>query len=120
MSVQQSGFTINRKYKPVAGDETKLQFGDIIRFYHKEMEAYLVAEGLFDDEICEDGKGFIIKTSWLKKYSNRVEIDDFCKKKNLVFRHLSAMQFNTFKDQFLLSYITKVIVTVINNFFPLQ
>lgn len=67
MSVQQSGFTINRKYKPVAGDETKLQFGDIIRFYHKEMEAYLVAEGLFDDEICEDGKGFIIKTSWLKK-----------------------------------------------------
>lgn len=82
MSVQQSGFTINRKYKPVAGDETKLQFGDIIRFYHKEMEAYLVAEGLFDDEICEDGKGFIIKTSWLKKYSNRVEIDDFCKKKN--------------------------------------
>ncbi|XP_065924754.1 inositol 1,4,5-trisphosphate receptor type 3 isoform X2 [Magallana gigas] len=54
VSVQQSGFTINRKYKPVAGDETKLQFGDIIRFYHKEMEAYLVAEGLFDDEICED------------------------------------------------------------------
>lgn len=82
MSVQQSGFTINRKYKPVAGDETKLQFGDIIRFYHKEMEAYLVAEGLFDDETCEDGKGFIIKTSWLKKYSNRVEIDDFCKKTN--------------------------------------
>ncbi|XP_052703116.1 inositol 1,4,5-trisphosphate receptor type 3-like isoform X4 [Crassostrea angulata] len=54
VSVQQSGFTINRKYKPVAGDQTKLQFGDIIRFYHKEMEAYLVAEGLFDDEICED------------------------------------------------------------------
>lgn len=62
VSVQQSGFTINRKYKPVAGDETKLQFGDIIRFYHKEMEAYLVAEGLFDDEICEDGNTSIITT----------------------------------------------------------
>ena len=29
--------------------------GDLIRFYHKEMEAYLVAEGLFDDELTEDG-----------------------------------------------------------------
>lgn len=46
------------------------------------MEVYLVVEGLFDDEICEDGKGFIIKILWLKKYLNRVEIDDFCKKKN--------------------------------------
>lgn len=46
------------------------------------MEVYLVVEGLFDDEICEDGKGFIIKILWLKKYLNRVEIDDFCKKIN--------------------------------------
>lgn len=56
VSVQQSGFTITRKYKPMPGDHLKLKFGDLIRFYHKEMEAYLVAEGLFDDEICEDGK----------------------------------------------------------------
>ncbi|XP_078311676.1 inositol 1,4,5-trisphosphate-gated calcium channel ITPR2-like [Crassostrea virginica] len=54
VSVQQSGFTITRKYKPMPGDHLKLKFGDLIRFYHKEMEAYLVAEGLFDDEICED------------------------------------------------------------------
>ena len=27
-----------------------------MRFYHKEMEAYLVAEGLFDDELIEDGE----------------------------------------------------------------
>ena len=32
-----------------------LQVGDLIRFFHKEMEAYLVAEGLFDDELTEDG-----------------------------------------------------------------
>lgn len=52
---------INWKYKFVVGDEMKLQFGDIIWFYYKEMEVYLVVEGLFDDEICEDGKGFNIK-----------------------------------------------------------
>ena len=32
-----------------------LQAGDIVRFYHKEMEAYMVAEGLFDDVLTEDG-----------------------------------------------------------------
>ncbi|XP_061178320.1 inositol 1,4,5-trisphosphate receptor type 2-like [Saccostrea echinata] len=54
VSVQQSGFTICRKYKPSSGDSTKIKFGDLIRFYHKEMEAYLVASGLFDDELLED------------------------------------------------------------------
>ncbi|WAR27713.1 hypothetical protein MAR_013417 [Mya arenaria] len=38
LSVQQSGFTV----------------GDMVAFYHKEMEAYLVAEGLFDDVLTED------------------------------------------------------------------
>ena len=28
----------------------------MIRLFHKELEAYLVAEGLFDEEITEDGK----------------------------------------------------------------
>ncbi|XP_053404110.1 inositol 1,4,5-trisphosphate receptor type 2-like isoform X2 [Mercenaria mercenaria] len=54
LSVQQSGFTIFRKYKPSPDDEKKVKVGDIVRFYHKEMEAYLVAEGLFDDELTED------------------------------------------------------------------
>lgn len=27
-----------------------------MRFFHKEIEAYLVAEGLFDDQVTEDGK----------------------------------------------------------------
>jgi hypothetical protein len=31
------------------------QGGSIIRLFHKELEAFLVAEGLFDDEISEDG-----------------------------------------------------------------
>ncbi|KAJ8309658.1 hypothetical protein KUTeg_011523 [Tegillarca granosa] len=54
ISVQQTGFTVIRKYKPATGDEEKIKLGDIIRFYHKEMEAYLVAEGLFDDILLED------------------------------------------------------------------
>nr|XP_022345635.1 inositol 1,4,5-trisphosphate receptor type 3-like isoform X6 [Crassostrea virginica] len=54
LSVQQSGFTIYRKYKPAPEDLDRVKVGDIIRFYHKEMEAYLVAEGLFDDELLED------------------------------------------------------------------
>jgi len=32
-----------------------LQGGCVLRLFHKELEAYLVAEGLFDDEITEDG-----------------------------------------------------------------
>ena len=32
------------------------QGGSVIRLFHKELEAMLVAEGLFDDEITEDGK----------------------------------------------------------------
>nr|KAG5699258.1 hypothetical protein BaRGS_000460 [Batillaria attramentaria] len=55
LSVRQSGFTLYRKYKPSADDGTKIRVGDPLRFYHKEMEAYLVAEGLFDDELTEDG-----------------------------------------------------------------
>ena len=33
-----------------------LQGGSVLRLFHKELEAYLVAEGLFDEEITEDGK----------------------------------------------------------------
>ena len=29
--------------------------GSMIRLFHKELEAYLVAEGLFDEELTEDG-----------------------------------------------------------------
>ena len=31
------------------------QAGVPLRLFHKEIEAYLCAEGLFDDEITEDG-----------------------------------------------------------------
>ena len=37
------------------GDLCVFQGGSVIRLFHKELEAYLVAEGLFDDVITEDG-----------------------------------------------------------------
>jgi inositol 1,4,5-triphosphate receptor type 1 len=35
---------------------TCVQGGSVIRLFHKELEAYLVAEGLFEEEVTEDGK----------------------------------------------------------------
>lgn len=32
-----------------------IQGGSVVRLFHKELEAYMVAEGLFDDEVTEDG-----------------------------------------------------------------
>ena len=32
-----------------------VQGGCAVRLFHKELEAYLVAEGLFEDDITEDG-----------------------------------------------------------------
>ena len=32
------------------------QGGSVIRLFHKELEAFVVAEGLFDDEVTENGK----------------------------------------------------------------
>ena len=55
--MQQSGFTVYRKHKPAADDKEYVKAGDVVRFFHKEMEAYLVAEGLFNEpELLEDGK----------------------------------------------------------------
>ncbi|OWF37431.1 Inositol 1,4,5-trisphosphate receptor type 3 [Mizuhopecten yessoensis] len=54
LSVQTTGFVVYRKYKPMVEEEEKLKIGEPVRFFHKEMEAYLVAEGLFNEEIQED------------------------------------------------------------------
>lgn len=36
----------------------------MIRLFHKELEAYLVAEGLFDEEVTEDGETKIQSTTF--------------------------------------------------------
>jgi inositol 1,4,5-triphosphate receptor type 1 len=37
-----------------------LQGGSAIRLFHKELEAYLVAEGLFSEEVTEGGESFTL------------------------------------------------------------
>ena len=41
------------------------QGGSAIRLFHKEMEAYVVAEGVFDEELTEDGKN-TLRSTYLK------------------------------------------------------
>ena len=55
LSVQQSGFSIIRKYKPTPENVERVKAGDVIRLFHREIEAYLVAEGLFNEDVQEDG-----------------------------------------------------------------
>ena len=33
----------------------KLKGGSVLRLFHKELEAYLVAEGLFEEQLTEEG-----------------------------------------------------------------
>ena len=49
-----------------ADDKENVKAGDVVRFFHKEMEAYLVAEGLFNEpELLEDGK-------WLQQTTKKM------------------------------------------------
>ena len=43
------------------------QGGSVIRMFHKELEAYIVAEGLFDDDITEDGKHTTLSFFYIHK-----------------------------------------------------
>ncbi|CAH1798712.1 unnamed protein product [Owenia fusiformis] len=54
LGVLPSGYTVIKSYRPTEGQETVVKAGSVLRLFHKELEAYLVAEGLFDDEITED------------------------------------------------------------------
>ncbi|WAR13356.1 ITPR1-like protein, partial [Mya arenaria] len=55
LGVERSGFTLVRFRKQGTPDqELFVRGGSIIRLFHKELEAYMVAEGLFEDEVTED------------------------------------------------------------------
>jgi len=54
LSVRHCGFTIVRQYKPEKDHANYIKAGLPIRFFHKEVEAFLVAEGLFDDHLTEE------------------------------------------------------------------
>ncbi|KAI0227414.1 hypothetical protein LSAT2_022123 [Lamellibrachia satsuma] len=54
LGIQPAGFTVVRTCRPTQEILTKVRGGSVIRMFHKELEAYIVAEGLFDDDITED------------------------------------------------------------------
>ena len=56
LSVRQSGFTIYRRYKPEKENEILVKAGSPLRLFHKEIEAYLTCEGLFGEEVTENGE----------------------------------------------------------------
>ncbi|CAD5113406.1 DgyrCDS2578 [Dimorphilus gyrociliatus] len=54
LSVKQSGFRLLRRYKPSKEMTNFLKSGHFVRFFHKEIEAYLCASGLLTGEIADD------------------------------------------------------------------
>ena len=50
-----SGFSIARRMQPQEGGEGLLKNGDTLMLFHKECEAYLCAEGLFNWKLEQDG-----------------------------------------------------------------
>ncbi|XP_078335085.1 inositol 1,4,5-trisphosphate-gated calcium channel ITPR2-like [Crassostrea virginica] len=54
LGVERSGFTLVRYHKGISEHDQFVRGGSVVRLFHKELEAYMVAEGLFDDEVTED------------------------------------------------------------------
>ncbi|XP_071092410.1 inositol 1,4,5-trisphosphate-gated calcium channel ITPR3-like isoform X4 [Haliotis cracherodii] len=54
LGVERTGFTLVRFCKENPELDLFVKGGCAIRLFHKELEAYLVAEGLFDEEVTED------------------------------------------------------------------
>ncbi|XP_062618413.1 inositol 1,4,5-trisphosphate receptor type 1-like [Saccostrea cucullata] len=54
LGVERSSFTLIGSYRELQEQEKFVRGGSVIRLFHKELEAYLVAEGLFEDCVTED------------------------------------------------------------------
>ncbi|XP_053402419.1 inositol 1,4,5-trisphosphate receptor type 1-like isoform X7 [Mercenaria mercenaria] len=54
LGVERSSFTLIGSYRETLEQERFVRGGSVIRLFHKELEAYLVAEGLFDEGVTED------------------------------------------------------------------
>ncbi|XP_070538210.1 inositol 1,4,5-trisphosphate-gated calcium channel ITPR3-like [Ptychodera flava] len=54
LSVRSSGFSLYRYDEPDLEHTDIIKAGSIFRLFHRELEAYLTAEGLFDSEISEN------------------------------------------------------------------
>uniref|UniRef100_A0A1I8JCD5 Inositol 1,4,5-trisphosphate receptor n=1 Tax=Macrostomum lignano TaxID=282301 RepID=A0A1I8JCD5_9PLAT len=54
LSVRFSGFTLIRRYHETEDEANKIRAGQPVRFFHTELEAYLVCEGTFNEPEVED------------------------------------------------------------------
>ncbi|CAD5118285.1 DgyrCDS6999 [Dimorphilus gyrociliatus] len=54
LGVDYTYFSIKLHFRPSEKNEKYLRGGDIVRFYHKDLEAYLCAEGVFGESEGED------------------------------------------------------------------
>ncbi|XP_074650375.1 inositol 1,4,5-trisphosphate-gated calcium channel ITPR3-like [Tubulanus polymorphus] len=54
LGIERTGFTLIKSFKPLPGEQEFLRGGSVIRLFHRELEAYLVTEGLFDDAVLQD------------------------------------------------------------------
>uniref|UniRef100_A0A1I8IHP6 RYDR_ITPR domain-containing protein n=1 Tax=Macrostomum lignano TaxID=282301 RepID=A0A1I8IHP6_9PLAT len=54
LGVEQTGFTIIKSHGFSGDHETYARGGQFVQLFHKELEAYVVAEGLFDQDVTED------------------------------------------------------------------
>ncbi|KAK7114914.1 hypothetical protein V1264_000891 [Littorina saxatilis] len=54
LGVERSSFTLIGSYRETPDQNRFVRGGSVIRLFHKELEAYLVAEGLFDEVVTED------------------------------------------------------------------
>uniref|UniRef100_A0A1I8IDC1 Inositol 1,4,5-trisphosphate receptor n=1 Tax=Macrostomum lignano TaxID=282301 RepID=A0A1I8IDC1_9PLAT len=54
LGVEQTGFTIIKSHGFSGNHEAYARGGQFVQLFHKELEAYVVAEGLFDQDVTED------------------------------------------------------------------
>lgn len=54
LGIQPAGLTVVKSWRPTVSEENIVRGGSMVRLFHKELEAYVVAEGLFNDVITED------------------------------------------------------------------
>ncbi|XP_050396213.1 inositol 1,4,5-trisphosphate receptor type 1 [Patella vulgata] len=54
LGVERSSFTLIGSFRDTPEQEKFVRGGSFIRLFHKELEAYLVGEGLFDEVVTED------------------------------------------------------------------
>ncbi|KAH9502990.1 hypothetical protein Btru_072536 [Bulinus truncatus] len=54
LGVERSSFTLIGSYRDRPEEIRFVRGGCVVRLFHKELEAYLVAEGLFDEAVIED------------------------------------------------------------------